>query len=105
MDSQLKKGLLEFCVIAVLNKSDSYGYQIIKDVSACITISESTLYPILKRLETNCYLETYSREHNNRIRKYYRITEKGKQYRMEFLNDWEQVLKIYDFIEEEHEND
>lgn len=105
MDSQLKKGLLEFCVIAVLDKSDSYGYQIIKDVSECITISESTLYPILKRLESSKYLETYSREHNNRLRKYYRITNAGRQYRKEFLEDWNEVMKIYDFIKGENEND
>ena len=66
MDIQLKKGLLEFCVLSVLNRSDSYGYQIIKDVSSCIEISESTLYPILKRLEANEYLTTYSVEHNSR---------------------------------------
>ena len=105
MDSQLKKGLLEFCVIAVLNKADSYGYQIIKDVSDCITISESTLYPILKRLETNKYLETYSREHNNRLRKYYKITKKGKQYRQEFLDDWPEVMKIYNFIKGDNYNE
>ncbi|QUH21011.1 PadR family transcriptional regulator [Alkaliphilus sp. B6464] len=98
MDIQLKKGLLEFCVLAVLRKSDSYGYQIVKDVSDCIEISESTLYPILKRLESNAYLETYSVEHNSRLRKYYRITEEGKNHINEFLNDWQQVMNIYHFI-------
>ncbi len=77
MNAQLKKGLLEFCVLAVLKKGDSYGYQIIKDMSHCIEISESTLYPILKRLEQNNYVETYSQEHNSRLRKYYRMTESG----------------------------
>ncbi len=101
MDIQLKKGLLEFCVLAVLNKSDSYGYQIIKDVSTCIEISESTLYPILKRLETDSYLNTYSVEHNSRLRKYYQITDEGKKRMNEFLNDWQQVMKIYDFIKGE----
>lgn len=71
MNAQLKKGLLEFCVLAVLKKGDSYGYQMIKDMSHCIEISESTLYPILKRLEQNNYVETYSQEHNSRLRKYY----------------------------------
>jgi len=98
MDIQLKKGLLEFCVLAVLQKSDSYGYQIIKDISGCIDISESTLYPILKRLEVASYLETYSLEHNSRLRKYYRITEKGTNHIVEFLNDWQQVMDIYHFI-------
>ncbi len=101
MDIQLKKGLLEFCVLAVLNKSDSYGYQIIKDVSACIEISESTLYPILKRLEADSYLNTYSVEHNSRLRKYYRITDKGRERINDFLDEWQQVMKIYFFIKGE----
>lgn len=105
MDIQLKKGLLEFCVLAVLNKSDSYGYQIIKDISTCVEISESTLYPILKRLETSSYLETYSVEHNSRLRKYYRITNKGKEYINEFLNEWQQVMDIYYFIKGEHDHE
>lgn len=105
MDIQLKKGLLEFCVLAVLNKSDSYGYQIIKDISTCIEVSESTLYPILKRLEAGTYLKTYSVEHNSRLRKYYQITNKGKEYIGEFLEEWKQVMEIYHFIkgEQNHE--
>ena len=101
MDIQLKKGLLEFCVLAVLNKSDSYGYQIIKDISTCVEISESTLYPILKRLEAGSYLDTYSVEHNSRLRKYYKITNKGKDYMKEFLDEWQQVMEIYYFIKGE----
>jgi len=100
MDAQLKKGLLEFCVLAVLQKSDSYGYQIVKDASSCIEISESTLYPILKRLEANTYLKTYSVEHNGRLRKYYKITEAGIAHIKEFLDDWQQVMNIYHFIKE-----
>lgn len=101
MDAQLKKGFLEFCVLAALYRADSYGYQIIKDISACIEISESTLYPILKRLEANSCLETYSVEHNSRLRKYYRITEKGKEHVQEFLEDWQQVERIYDYVKGE----
>ncbi|MDF2802383.1 MAG: PadR family transcriptional regulator [Anaerocolumna sp.] len=101
MDIQLKKGLLEFCVLAVLKKSDSYGYQIIKDISNCIEISESTLYPILKRLEAGAYLETYSVEHNSRLRKYYKITDLGKDYMDEFFKEWQQVMNIYNFIKGE----
>ncbi|MDM5296831.1 PadR family transcriptional regulator [Bacillus pumilus] len=98
MNAQLKKGLLEFCVLAVLKKGDSYGYQIIKDMSQCIEISESTLYPILKRLEQNSYVETYSQEHNSRLRKYYRITQSGREHMAQFLDEWDQVMAIYEFI-------
>ncbi|MBS7021473.1 MAG: PadR family transcriptional regulator [Firmicutes bacterium] len=98
MDIQLKKGLLEFCILAVLQKEDSYGYQMIKDVSECIEISESTLYPILKRLESSNYLEVYSVEHQGRLRKYYHITEKGKEHIQEFLSGWSQMEKIHEFI-------
>lgn len=105
MDIQLKKGLLEFCVLSVLNRSDSYGYQIIKDVSSCIEISESTLYPILKRLEANEYLTTYSVEHNSRLRKYYKITEKGQLHINEFLEDWDNVMKVYNFIKGDDVNE
>ena len=99
MDIQLKKGLLEICVLAVLKQGDSYGYQLIKDVSQCIEISESTLYPILKRLEAANCLTTYSREHNGRLRKYYRITEAGKERMEAFIRDWDEVMRVYRFIE------
>ena len=98
MDSQLKKGLLEICVLVVLKKNDSYGYQIIKDISDYIDISESTLYPILKRLEANSCLTTYSIEHNSRLRKYYKITENGEKKIRDFIDEWKEVTKIYKFI-------
>ena len=77
MDAQVKKGLLEYCVLAELQKKESYGYQIIRDLSVCIEISESTLYPILRRLESGGYVDTHNVEYHNRIRKYYRITRSG----------------------------
>jgi len=104
MDAQLKRGLLEVCVLKVLEKGDSYGYQIIKDVSACIAISESTLYPLLKRLETAGALEVYSVEHNGRLRKYYRITEKGRDQLAQFLAQWQEVMRVYQFIKENHDD-
>ncbi len=98
MDAQLKKGLLEICVLVVLKKNDSYGYQIIKDISSYIELSESTLYPILKRLESSDCLTTYSVEHNSRLRKYYKITELGEKRIKDFLDEWKEVTKIYQFI-------
>lgn len=98
MDAQLKKGLLEVCVLVALQSSDSYGYQIIKDVPPIVEISESTLYPILKRLEAGGMVTTYSMEHNSRLRKYYRLTQKGRQRIREFLVEWEDVMKAYRYI-------
>lgn len=103
MDVQVKKGLLEYCVLAELKKKESYGYQIIKDISACIEISESTLYPILRRLEAEHYVETHNAEHNNRIRRYYRITESGKLHLQKFIDGQEELLRVIRFISGEEE--
>ncbi len=101
MDVQLKRGLLEVCVLTVVSKEDSYGYKIIKDLSNTIEISESTLYPILKRLESSDCLTAYSAEHNSRLRKYYKITPSGKQRIIDFLEEWKTVMEIYEFIKGE----
>lgn len=101
MDIQIKKGLLDVCVLAVVNRRDSYGYQIIKDISTCVEISESTLYPILKRLEAGHCLSTYSMEHNGRLRKYYRITPLGKQRLSDFFSEWKELEQIHEFILQE----
>lgn len=79
MDVQIKKGLLEVCVLKALTGGESYGYKIIKDVSAYIEISESTLYPILKRLEADGHLVCATAEYNGRLRKYYSITPSGRE--------------------------
>lgn len=98
MDIQLKRGLLDVCVLADLGRGDSYGYQLIKDISSCIEISESTLYPILKRLEASDMLTVYSVEHNSRLRKYYKITETGKKRIRDFISEWKEVMAVYEFI-------
>lgn len=98
MDAQLKRGLLEACVLTVLSNGDSYGYKIIKDINPYLKISESTLYPILRRLENNNYVNVYSVEHNSRLRKYYKITNEGYKKIKEFIIDWDEVLKIFNFI-------
>ncbi len=101
MDTQLKRGSLDVCVLAALLKEDSYGYKIIKDLSDTIEISESTLYPILKRLEKNGYLSTYSMEHQGRLRKMYRISKSGVEKIQDYLMDFKELIKVYDFIERE----
>lgn len=106
LDIQLKRGLLESCVLAAIKREDSYGYKIIKDISPYIEISESTLYPILKRLEGSGSITVYTVEHNGRLRKYYRITDLGKNKILEFLEDWKDVTKAYNFINgEESKNE
>lgn len=104
MDTQLKRGLLDVCVLAAIKKEDTYGYKIIKDISPYLDISESTLYPILKRLETSGMIDVYSVEHNSRLRKYYHITEIGIKRISEFLEEWQNVMKAYEFIMEGYNN-
>lgn len=105
MDIQLKRGLLEMGVLAAVKKNDSYGYQIIKDLKPYMTISESTLYPILRRLETADCLTVYTVEHNGRLRKYYRITPAGLQRLEEFKEEWKEIMAIYNFIRKEDPED
>ena len=105
MDAQLKKGVLDACVLAAISKRDSYGYQIVKDVSDCIEISESTLYPILKRLEAAGALKTYAVEHNGRLRKYYRITDEGLRRIGDFSDSWDEMVRIHEYIEEARHHD
>lgn len=104
MDVQLKRGMLDICVLSALLKEDSYGYKIIKDLQPYVQISESTLYPILRRLEGSGSLTVYSAEHNGRLRKYYKITETGKVKINEFLEEWKSMMEIYDYIEGEMKN-
>lgn len=99
MDTQLRRGILDISVLAELNRGDSYGYQIIKDLEPYVELSESTLYPILKRLESANFVDVYSVEHNGRLRRYYQITNKGKTKIKDFLIEWKSVMNIYRFIE------
>ena len=101
MDSQLKKGSLDVCVLASLIKEDSYGYKIIKDLKDTIEISESTLYPILRRLESAGFITTYSLEHQGRLRKMYKISEKGLEKIKDYLVDFRELIKVYNYIDKE----
>ena len=103
MDAQRKKGILEVCVLAVLKKGPSYGYMIIREMEHCIDISESTLYPILKRLEQNGSLKTYRQEYNGRLRKYYQLTPEGQEKIDRFLDEWEELRQMYHFIEQQNQ--
>lgn len=106
MDIQLKRGMLDVCVLAAIKNEDSYGYQIIKDMKPYVEMSESTLYTILKRLESAKMLTVRTAEHGGRLRKYYHITEHGLNRIEEFKEEWKEIMMIYRFVtkeEQEHE--
>lgn len=101
MDIQLKRGLLDVCVLAAIKNEDSYGYKIIKDMKPYIEMSESTLYTILKRLESADMLTVQTAEHGGRLRKYYHITDTGLMKIESFKNEWKEIMSIYRFITKE----
>ena len=101
MDIQLKRGILDVCVLSAIKEEESYGYKIIKDVKPYVVLSESTLYTILKRLEGANMLTVRTAEHDGRLRKYYKITEEGSKRIEEFKNDWEEIVLIYKFVTKE----
>ena len=101
MDIQLKRGLLDVCVLAAIKNEASYGYKIIKDLKPYIELSESTLYTILKRLETSNLLTVSTAEHGGRLRKYYHITPDGVKRIEDFKNEWQEILSIYQFVSKE----
>lgn len=101
MDIQLKRGLLDVCVLAAIKDEDSYGYQIIKDIKPYVEISESTLYPILRRLESAQLLTVRTAEHNGRLRKYYHITPLGLDRIEDFKAEWREIMLIYKFVAKE----
>lgn len=103
MDIQLKRGLLDVCVLAAIKNEDSYGYKIIKDMKQYMELSESTLYTILKRLEAAEMLTVRTVEHGGRLRKYYRITAAGRKRIEDFKTEWKEILSIYRFVTKEDE--
>ena len=103
MDVQLKRGILDVCVLAAIKDDESYGYKIIKDMKPYIELSESTLYTVLKRLETANMLTVRTAEHGGRLRKYYNITELGIKRIEEFKEEWREVMAIYKFVTKEED--
>ncbi len=103
MDIQLKRGLLDVCVLAAIKDEDSYGYKIIKELKPYVELSESTLYTLLKRLETANMLTVRTAEHGGRLRKYYRITDEGLNRINVFKEEWKEIVSIYRFVAKENE--
>jgi len=95
VDSQLKKGILDVCVLHAISNGESYGYKIISDLQGTIEISESTLYPILKRMEAGGYVTTRAVEYSGRLRRYYRITNLGLKKLYSGRADLQEILTIY----------
>lgn len=95
----MKRGLLEACVLASVCADESYGYQIIGQVPAVLGLTESTLYPLLRRLQTAGDVSVRSAEHNGRLRKYYRITDQGRERLVRFTSERAQMRQVYDYVE------
>ena len=105
MDTQIKKGLLDLCVLSFLIDKDRYGYEIVQSISKSIEVSEGTIYPILRRLSKEGYFETYIVESNEGpARKYYRITALGIEFYKKQLNSWEKLKNGMDSILKRGEN-
>ena len=104
MDIQLKRGILDVCVLKAIKDQDSYGYKIIKDLKPYVDLSESTLYTILKRLENSKMLTVRNVEHEGRLRKYYHINKQGLDRINDFKEEWRELMLIYKFIVEEENN-
>jgi len=94
----LKKGLLDACVLHILQEGDTYGYKLTQEISEFMVTSESSLYPVLRRLETQGCLETYSSEHSGRLRRYYRITAAGITRLNEYKEELLEQRRIIDYI-------
>ena len=98
MDAQMKKGLLDACVLSVLKHEDMYGYKLTQKITGLLAVSESALYPVLRRLEAQDFLETYSMEYSGRLRKYYRITSSGIIRLNELIQELRDLRQVLDHI-------
>ena len=105
MGIQLRRGLPDVCVLAAIKNKDSYGCQIIKNVKPYSTISGSTLYPILRRLETAELLTVRPVEHSGHLGKYYHITEAGRRRIEDFAEERKEIMSIYQFVTREDPED
>ncbi|GFH43217.1 transcriptional regulator [Lactococcus hodotermopsidis] len=93
MTIQTPTVLLDGSVLAILEKADMYGYLLTKEVQKHVVVSESTMYPVLRRLQKNGELSTYDEAFEGRMRRYYRITEMGKAHLTEIKHDWQAFAK------------
>lgn len=94
MNTQFKKGALELCVLSQLTRGDKYGYELTERISAEMSIAGGTLYPILRKLKEDDYVTTYLVEsESGPARKYYRLTDRGRQYQIKVKQEWDGFIK------------
>lgn len=96
MDTQLKKGILEMCILYQLTKQDMYGYEIMKKIKDTFPdVYDGSIYTILRRLNKEGYTETYMKDipSGGPARKYYRITVEGKRYSENMIWDWKKLIE------------
>lgn len=106
MNVQFKKGILEICVLVLLEQKDCYGYELVQNISAKIEISEGSIYPLLRRLTKEKYFTTYLQEsREGPSRKYYTLTAKGKDYLHEQMKQWKEFTNAVNELIEEGERD
>ena len=98
MAFQISAGLMDACVLAILQRGETYGYQLTQQVKDVLGISESTLYPVLRRLERDDLLRTYDKEFGGRNRRYYYITEPGKRRFKQDLEEWAEYKDVIDKV-------
>ena len=98
MGFKIESGLLDACALAILEKGDTYGYEITQSMKKAITVSESTLYPVLRRLQKDGCLTTYDQAFAGRNRRYYKITPAGSQRLNETLAEWEEYKQKIDRV-------
>lgn len=98
MDVQMKRGVLDGLVLATLNRGDTYGYELTEQIGRSLDIAEMTLYPVLRRLEAQGFLSTYSQEFNGRLRKYYRITPAGRERLQGIAAELRELRQLIDTI-------
>lgn len=94
MNTQFKKGALELCVLSLLVRGDKYGYELTERISVEMSIASGTLYPILRKLKEDDYVTTYLVESEaGPARKYYRLTDKGREYQQTVRQEWESFVR------------
>ncbi|KOS63609.1 PadR family transcriptional regulator [Lysinibacillus agricola] len=98
MTFQLGSALLDACVLAIVDKEDAYGYSLTQQVQSVMDISESTLYPVLRRLQKANYLTTYDQPYQGRNRRYYQITKQGRIRLLELLKEWHMYKEKVDYV-------